>query len=410
MRRPRGPDVLRLRDFKLVFGASTVSLIGDGVVPVALAFAVLDLTRSATDLGVVLAARTVALVAALLAGGVIADRVGRRAVMVAADLVRLVSQGAIGVLLVTGHASVAEIAVSQAVVGAATGFFNPASSGLLPAVAGEYLHDANALRGVASAAANIGGPAIAGALVVAVGPGAALLIDAGSYALSAVLLSEVSASAAARRDAQAEPQHFLADLRDGFAEVRSRTWLWMGLVVFSLVNTVAAAFPVLGALVAKQNLGGAGGWAAILAARAVGGLLGAAALLRWSPRRPLVAAIYACATASIPTVLLGIPAPLAVLVPVTVIAGIGPSVFNALWETTVQREIPEHARSRVSAYDWFGSLALQPFGYALVGPLAAAIGTGSTLYLAGAVEFALLLPLYAIPQVRALTAPSHPVP
>ncbi|MGI9185445.1 MAG: MFS transporter [Solirubrobacteraceae bacterium] len=159
-------DVLRLRDFRLVFGAAVVSLLGDGMLPVALTFAILDLTGSATDLGIVLAARTVALVGSLLVGGVVADRVSRRMVMIGADLVRLLGQGTIAVLLVSGHATVVEIAVSQAFLGAATGFFNPASSGLIPLVAGEWLQQANSLRGMAMAAGNIAGPAIAGVLVV----------------------------------------------------------------------------------------------------------------------------------------------------------------------------------------------------------------------------------------------------
>ena len=393
--------VLRVRDFRLVFGAALVSLIGDGVVPVALAFAVLDLTHSATDLGVVLATRTVTLVGALLVGGVVADRVGRRAVMVTADLTRLAGQSAVGVLLVTGHATVVEIAASQALLGAASGFFNPASSGLLPAVAGPDLHQANALRGIATAASNIAGPAIAGVLVVATGPGAALLIDAASYGFSALLLARVAAGAGTRAVA-AERHRFVRDLRDGFAEVRSRTWVWATLLVFSLLNMVASAFPVLGALVAKDSLGGAGAWAAILTARAAGGLLGATALLRFAPRRPLVAAICACAMTAVPTLLLGIPAPLTVLVAVSLLAGIGPMVFNTLWETTLLGHVPEHARSRVSSYDWFGSLALAPLGYVLVGPLAAAIGTSAALFLCGSIEFALLGSLLAVREVRTL--------
>lgn len=394
-------DVLRRREFRLVFGAAVVSLVGDGVVPVALAFAVLDLTGSATDLGLVLACRTVALVGSLLVGGVVADRVGRRAVMVAADLVRLSGQGAIGVLLVTGHATVAEIAASQALLGAASGFFNPGSSGLLPAVAGPDLRQANALLGIGIATSNIAGPAIAGALVVATGPGAALLIDAGSYGASALLLARVRPGAGARA-AAGQPGRFLRDLREGFDEVRSRTWLWATLLVLSLVNMVSCALPVLGALVAKQALGGAGAWAAMLAARATGGLLGGTALLRVSPRRPLLVATLACAATPVPTLLLGIPAPLAVLVPAALLAGIGPMMFNTLWETTLQRHVPEHARSRVSAYDWFGSLALQPLGYALVGPLAAAIGTSAALYACGSVELALLGALLSIREVRTL--------
>lgn len=398
---PRAADLLRLRDFRLVFGAAAVSLLGDAIVPVALAFAVLGLSGSATDLGVVLACQAVALVGSLLAGGVVSDRIGRRGVMICADLSRLASQGAIGLLLVTGHATVAEIAVSQAVLGCASGFFNPASSGLLPAVAGAHLQQANALRGMAGAATAIAGPAIAGALVVTIGSGAALLIDAGTYGASALLLAGVRPGAGIQAQA-AEGQRFLSDLREGFAEVRSRTWLWSTLLVLSLVNMVASAFPVLGALVAKERLGGAGAWAALLAARAGGGLLGALWLLRLSPRRPLVTANLACAATAIPTVLLGVTAPLAVLVPVTVIAGLGPMVFNTLWETTLQQHIPEHARSRVSAYDWFGSLTLQPVGYALVGPLATGIGTSPALYLCGSLEFGLLALSLSVRDVRRL--------
>jgi MFS family permease len=408
VRLPSDLRVLSLRDFRLVYGASLVSLVGDGVIPVALAFAVLDLTRSATDLGVVLACRTVALLGSLLAGGVVADRLGRRRVMIAADAVRFAGQGAIGLLLVTGDATVAELAVSQALLGAASGFFTPASSGLLPAVAGPHLREANALRGITMAGSNIVGPAIAGALVVAASPGAALLVAAGSYAVSALLLLRVSQHAGARAAAD-RPQRFLRELREGFAEVRSRTWVWLGLVVFSLINLVTSAFPVLGPVVAKHNLGGAGAWAAILAIRAVGGLLGGLALLRRSPGRPLLVGTLACAVTAVPTMLLAIPAPLAVLLPVTLAAGIGPMVFNTLWETTLLQHVPEHVRSRVSAYDWLGSLALQPLGLALVGPLASAIGTSAALLACGATEWLLGASLLAVPEVRTLP-PRPPVP
>ena len=399
MRLPSDLEVLRLRDFRLVFGAALVSLVGDGVLPVALAFAVLDLTGSATDLGIVLAARTVALVGALLVGGVVADRAGRRMVMISADLARLAAQGVIGVLLVSGDATVAEIAVSQVVLGAASGFFNPASSGLIPAVAEERLRQANALRGMATAAGSLAGPAIAGVLVVTAGPGWALLIDAASYGVSALLLARV------RRDVDdpaASDARFLADLRDGFAEVRSRTWVWATIVAFSLLTTFALAFPVLGAVVARRQLGGAGAWAAILVARAAGALIAGTSLLRLAPRRPLLVATLAGMVTALPTILLAIPAPLAVIAVGALVSGIGPMVFNTLWETTLQHHIPPSARSRVSAYDWLGSMALQPVGYALIGPLATAVGVPAALYLCGGVEFAVLALLLTVPDIRTL--------
>jgi MFS family permease len=397
MRRREAFDVLRIREFRLVFGAALVSLLGDGIVPVALSFAVLDLTGSATDLGIVLAAGTAALVCSLLFGGVLADRVGRRTVMIGADLIRMLGQVAIGVLLLSGHADVASLAASQAVLGAATGFFNPASSGLMPAVAGEHLQQANALRGMAMAAGSIGGPALGGLLVVAVDPGAALLIDAASYAASALLLARLRGGVPTRTMA---PRPFLRDLRDGFAELRSRTWAWSIILVAAFVNTVGVAFPVLGAVVAKRELGGAAAWATILVSRAVGLFVGGTILLRARPKRPLLVALTVSATSALPLVLLALPAPLILISFASLLAGLGGVVFNTLWETTLQEQVPPHARSRVSSYDWFGSLALQPIGYVLIGPLAAGVGVSSALYICAVLETAALVPLYAVREIR----------
>ena len=410
MRLPDSLQVLRLREFRFVFGASVASQLGDGIVPVALAFAVLDLTHSATDLGVVLASNAVALVTALFAGGVLADRISRRAVMIGADLTRLASQATIAGLLVSGQATVVELALSQAVLGAASGFFNPASGGLLPAVAGSHLREANALYGISNAVSRIGGPALAGLLVVLTGPGVALLIDAASYGASALLLSRATAATPPR--APAERAGFLADMRDGFAEVRTRTWLWATLAALLFLNPINAAFPVLGPLVAKHSLGGAGAWAAILALRAVGGLVGVTSLLRVAPRRPLVFALAASATGIVPTALLGFPAPLVVLLVIAPIAGTGSLVFNAVWDTTLQGHIPERALSRVTSYDWFVSLALAPVGFALVGPVAGAIGTSATLFGSAAIELIGLGALLSVRDVRRLgpAAPAAPAP
>lgn len=394
---PRELDVLKLRDFRFVFGAAVASLMGDGVVPVALAFAILDLTGSATDLGIVLAARVLALVSSLLIGGVVADRVGRKAVMIAADLVRLGAQAAIGALLVSGDATIVEMVVAQALVGAASGFFNPAASGLIPMVAGERLQQANSLKGMAMAAGNIVGPAISGALVVTVGPGAALLIDAASYGVSALLLARVHV--AARVDAPR--QRFASELREGFAEVRKRTWLW-AIIASAAFWNMLAAFSVLGPVVAKQSLGGPGAWAAILAAEGIGFLVAGVTLLRIAPRRPLVVASAASAVAVLPTLLLAVPAPVATIVVASLFAGVSSMLFNTLFETTLQSHVPRHALSRVSSYDWFGSLALQPVGLALMGPLAGAVGVSAALYLCAGLKLLTLGSLLAVKGIRTL--------
>jgi MFS family permease len=398
-----GLGVLRERDFRLVFGAQVVSLIGDGIVPVALAFAILDLTGSATDLGIVLAARTVPLVACVIAGGVVADRVPRRAVMIASDLVRLVSQGVLGVLLVFGHAEIWQIAALEAVLGAASGFFNPAATGLVPAVVSAVrLQDANALRGVAMAAGQVVGPALAGVLVVTIGAGEALLLDAASYAISAALLARVRLVETRR----AATSSFVADLREGWGEVRSRTWVWGVIAAFSVVNMLTAAFVVLGPLVARRSLGGAGAWGAVLAARGLGQLAGGLASLGARPRRPLLVATLACALHALPTLLLAARSPLLAIAAASVVAGVGVMVFSTLWETTLQQYVPAHALSRVSAYDWFGSLTFQPLGLAIVGPIAAGVGVTTTLYAAGLLELLAVAALLLVRDVRTLGPPA----
>lgn len=398
MRLPSDLDVLRPRDFRLVFGASLVSVFGDGLVPVALSFAVLDVTGSATDLGLVLASEAVALAAALLVGGVVADRVGRRRVMVTADLVRLGGQAVIGVLLISGHASVAELEVSEALLGAASGFFYPAFTGLVPSLAGEQVQQANALVGIVISLGGIVGPAIAGVLVVTASPGVALLVDAGSYAGSALLLARVHPPEQPREG----PSRFLADLREGFSEVRARTWVWSVTVVFAVTNMVAAAFPVLGALVSKQDLGGAGAWAAILAFSGAGGLIAGAVLLRVRPRRPLLVAVFFGAIFSLPEFLLAAHAPLVLILPAALVMGVSSAVFGTLWQTTLQQHIPPTVLSRVSSYDWLGSVAFTPLGLALVGPLATGIGISDTLYLCGAIDVLSVALLLTVRDIRTL--------
>ena len=191
--------MLGLRDLRFVFGSTLVSSLGDGIVGVALAFAVLDLTHSATDLGIVMAARTVTIVVVGLIGGVVADRLSRRTVMIAADLARFAGQITIGVLLVSGHATVPEIVVSQMLVAAGNAFYEPASMGMIQATASEHMQEANALKTIATSGATMIGPAIGGALVATVGASYALMADGGTYLLSALLLAQVSRGARARR-------------------------------------------------------------------------------------------------------------------------------------------------------------------------------------------------------------------
>src|SRR3954452_17221655 len=277
--------VLRQREFRLVFLAQGVSVLGDRMVAVALAFAVLELGGSASAVGLVLASRMLPLVGSLLAGGVVADRVSRRAVMVTADLVRLGSQGAIAVLLIGGGAQVWMLAVLSGVTGAATGCFNPASTGLLPAlVAPEQLQQANGLRATVMAGGEIAGPAVAGVLVAAAGAGWAIGADALTFGASAAFLANVRLPKALPRAGGS----FLHELREGWSAFRSRRWVWLPVAVFSVGNMVWGAWSALGPVVAARELGGAAAWGTVLAVLGIGALLGGLAAVRLHPRRPLV--------------------------------------------------------------------------------------------------------------------------
>jgi MFS family permease len=394
------PSVLRQREFRLLFAGQTVSLVGDGMLNVALAFAVLDLTGSVSDLGFVLAAGRAPLVLTVLAGGVVADRLPRRALMVGADLVRLVALGLSAGLVIAGEARLWELLALQGLFGVAGGFFYPASSGLLPlTVPPELLQQANALRGLSQAAGAIAGPAIAGVLVAAADPGWALAADSASFAVSAGSLALLRLPAHVRP----EPQRFLRDLADGWYELRSRTWVWVTILVAGAIgNIFSAAFGTLGPGIAKAHLGGAGAWAAIVAAQGAGGFLGGLIVLRLRASRPIVAANLAWGLLAVCNLLLAFVAPVPAIAAGALVAGLGLAVGQALWDTTLQRRIPQAALSRVSAYDWFGSLIFNPLGYAAVGPVAAAIGARTTLIVAGCWFVASSTCLASLPGIRSL--------
>lgn len=389
--------MLRDREFRLLFGAHAVSLLGDGMVRVALAFAVLEVGGSASDVGLVFAAQLVPMVLALLAGGPVADRVSRRAVMVAADLVRVGAQGAMAALLIAGSASVGSLALLAGVTGAATGFFLPAGTGLLPMIVGAAdLQRANGLRNTATAAGEILGPLLAGALVATVGAGWALAVDAGSYLVSAALLLALRLALPARAAATS----FLADLRDGWRAFRSRRWVWAFVLMAGVQNLLWGAWTALGAVVAERSLGGAAAWGAILAAMGAGGVAGGLLALRVDPRRPLFLAASAGAAFAVPLALLASGAPAALVGAGALVAGVGLMLGNTMWESTLQRRIPAETLSRVSAYDWLGSIAFKPIGLALWGPVAVLIGTSAALWLAAALLVCSTLALVALPEVR----------
>ena len=405
----RGP--LRRPAFRLLFLGQSVSALGDRVVPVALAFAVLDLTGSVADLGIVLAAAAVPLVVFVLIGGVWADRLPRQQVMLASDLVRGGAQAASAALLLSGHATILVLALLQALYGTAGAFFEPAANALRPqTVAPEQLQQANALMGLTINLADVLGPALAGLLVATAGPGWGLALDAATFAVSAGFLALLRTAPVARvREA---PAGMWRELRAGWSAFRARTWLWVSTLFFTLFMALAfSPMQVLGPQIARLYLGGPGAWAAISSALGVGSVAGGLIALRHTPRHPLRATFLATLL-STPLLLasLAAHAPLWLILGAALFEGSLMSLFNVYWFTVQQRAIPAAELSRVSSWDVLGTLALRPAGLALVGPLALAWGFSSTLYAAAGAAALLTLAVLAVPSVRNLGADGEQVP
>lgn len=388
---------LEERPFRLLWLARSASAVGDRMVPVALAFAVIELTGSGTDLGLVLAAGLVPNVIFVLAGGVAGDRFDRSRVMLASDGVRALSQGAIAVLLLTGHAAIWNLVLSSALWGAAAAFFTPASTGIVPAtVSPARLQQANALMALTRNVIGLGAPGLSGLLVAAVGTGVVFAIDSASFLLSAAFLLRLDLPKRALE--KAEP--FFAELRAGWRELASRTWLWVSIVGFGFWNVGLAVFFVLGPLVVSRELGGAPDWGLVMTGSAVGALAGGAIALRYRPRRPIATCWAVTLSSGFQLLLLVPPAPAYVMALAAVAAMIGVSISIAVWTTTLQEQVPDRALSRVSAYDWLGSLIAMPLGYALAGPASDAFGVDATLVAGATLMVGAALLALAVPSVR----------
>jgi hypothetical protein len=393
--------VLRQREFRILFFGQAVSVFGDRMVAVALAFAVLEVGGSASAVGLVLASGTFALVGSLLIGGVVADRSSRGAVMVSADLVRVITQGTMAALLLADVADVWMLGVLAGLTGAATGFFNPASTGLLPTVvAPEQLQQANGLRATAMSTGEILGPLAAGVLVASASAGWALAIDAATFGISAILLSRLRLPSSAGH----ETGSFITDLKEGWNAFRSRTWIWTLVAFVAVGNLVWGAWSALGPVVADRDLGGAAAWGTVLSAMGAGALAGSLVATQAKPARPLVVFALTGAVFSVPLAFVAAGAPVPVLALGALLSGAGMMLGNSVWESTLQRHIPAESLSRVSAYDWFGSLAFYPVGLAVWGPIAAAIGLGASLWVASALLLATTVALLAVPEIRRLPA------
>ena len=371
------------RNFQLLFAARTISFFGSNLVPIAVAFAVLDMTGSATDVGLSFAARTLAQIVTLLVGGVVADRLPRRRVMIGSEGASMLVQVALGTLLVTGTATLWELFALQALAGASFAFFTPASAGLVPQVVGpEQRQQANGLMSVARYSAYVFGAAVGGALVATIGPGWAIIGDAVTFGFSAVLLTQIRIPSEA---AMMQAPKFLRQLAEGWQAFTEHTWVWLITVWISLYFLISyAPFFVLGPYVAEHSMHGAAGWATVLTGEAIGALGGGLAAIRIEPPRPLLTVGLIFLVTGLQLVLLGARAPLASIAFAAALAGFAFSFGSVIFETAVQRGIEPSKLSRVSAYNWMGAMVFLPAGYAIAGPVAGAIGISTSLWIGAA--------------------------
>lgn len=386
---------------RLLVGSGAIDALGNGMANVALAFAVLQI-GGAADLGLTFLAREIPMVVFLLLGGVWADRVSRKVLLVAGGLAMGSAQALTAILFLTHHATVWRVALLQIVFGVASSFTRPASTGLIPqAVSHAHLQEANALVDLSRSTSRIVGPAIGGVIVAAANPGWALAVDAATFFVSAVFCLQLRIAESER----AERSHMVHELREGWGEFRSRTWLWTIVASFGFFQlTLFPALLVLGPIVAKTHLGGPRAWGLILAFQGVGSVVGGVLALRLQPPRPLAVSTLLCLPIAGVLVLLGAAAPVAVLCLAGFLASVGLTCGDIIWFTTFQRQVPDHLMSRLSSFDWFGSVALNPLGYALVGPLANGLGVAKTLYLAGAANALVTIVVASTPAVRNLRA------
>ncbi|MCX4638658.1 MFS transporter [Streptomyces platensis] len=390
------------RNYLLLTGATVIASLGSSGALIASAFAVLAAGGSATDVGLVAAARTIPLVFFLLIGGAVADRLPRHRVMVAANTLSCVSQGLFALLVLAGEPQLWQMALLAALGGTGQAFFAPASEGMvLASVSGDQAGRAFAVYRMGMNGANIGGAALGGALVAAVGPGWVLAVDSAAFALAGALRALLDVSGVPER---APGGGMLHDLRDGWREVVSRPWLWAVVVQFSLVNAVvSAAEAVYGPLVAEQHLGGPGPWGLALAAFGVGTVGGALLMARVRPRRMLLTGALCVFPLALPSAALAVPLPVAGLAAIMFGTGIAIEVFAVTWMTALHQEIPEEKFSRVSSYDWLGSLAMVPPATALAGPVQDLIGRTAALWGCTAVIVLLTAAVLCVPEVRRLT-------
>lgn len=386
--------------FRNLFFARLLTVLGNGIAPIALAFAVLDMGGTAADLGIVIASRSVFNVAFLLIGGVLADRYARSKVLLYSSVIAAVSQAVVACLVLDGSATIALLAVLGAINGAAAGASLPASQSMVPqTVPVHSLREANAFIQLGIYGGTVLGASLGGVLISVMGPGWGLAVDALGFAASAPLYLMIRIHSTQPQGSQS---NILQDLKDGWTEFISRSWVWAIVVQFTIVNAAfSGVMMILGPVVADETFGRAG-WGMAIAAQSAGLIVGSVIALRWRPRRDLLIGTILTAFCAGPIVVLALLPSTPILMVVFFIAGVGFGLFGVAWAQSLQTHIPPEKLARVYAYDALGSFVAIPVGELAAGPLAMHYGNEKVLLACAA---AVLLATFAAsftPSIRRL--------
>ena len=406
--------VFGIRDFRLLLADRLIAPASVGFSMVGVSFAVLRATNSPTDLSYVLAAQIAPSLVFALIGGVAADRFPPQRVIMAANLLMAVGEGTFGVLVLSGRPTLWAMIGLEAITGTGVAIFYPASQALLPQlVPRDMLQEASAISRLAMNTGQMSGAAVAGLLVAAAGAGWALVLCGIGMVTTVPLLLSIRGL---RPDARAEPAaapSMLTELREGWSEFRSHTWLWVIVAQFGVVMMAwYGAFSVLGPVVARQHLGGPAGWGAITAADAFGLIAGGLVSLRLTPRRPMLFVVLTGGAIAISPLSLAVVLPLAAVCVASFGLGVFVEMMMVQWTVALARNIPSDKLARVSSYDVLGSVMAMPAGALIAGPLGSAIGISRAQYAAAAaiiVASALALIPRDIRTIRSSDAPVPPV-
>ena len=391
----QGLALLRQPNVNRMFAAYLISHTGNAMAPIAMAFGVLDLTGRTSDASFVIAAPTLASILVLLIGGAVADRTSRQRVIYSSEFCAMASQLTMAWLFLSGTATVPLLTIFMLINGVAMAFYAPASTGfVIQLVESKDLQAANALLGMARNGAVAGGAALGGILVATIGAGATLVVDALSFGLSALLVLSLKPKVQERTG----DGSILEDLRLGWREFTSHTWLWTMVLQFTLIVAAGeAVFGLIGPAVTREMMNGAVDWGFIVAGFGVGTLVGGVLAMRLHPKYPMrFAAICVFSFCGV-SLMLSIPATVWIIVLAAFVQGVTGQFFSVLWYTTLQKKVPGNMLSRISAYDHLGSIALAPMGIVVGGFLYEAFGFRPTLLLAAA---AVVLPTALVLCVR----------